>query len=290
MLLSPQARQLLVRGVSPMPQKSRVNALSQHLRISLALPFLALTDPQASANMLNPSAAELLERTGPSTLALSFSSLLFGLVAGYFIGTGSSIGLFGRNNPSAPDKRSSKKRTAPKKSWPNSYDVDVQAGSDTSDEEFIKAVHIGGADADDEEDTDENEVDLTDPPAAGRPDDEVKLMLIVRTDLGMTKGKIAAQCGHATLAVYKTLSGGGGAARQALLRRWENGGQPKIAVKCDSEEDLLLLQGQAISLGLVARVIRDAGRTQIQAGSATVLGVLGPKSVVDNVTGVLKLL
>lgn len=75
-----------------------------------------------------------------------------------------------------------------------------------------------------------------------------------------------------------------------MLKRWEYGGQAKVAVKCDSEEELLVLQGQAMSLGLVARVIRDAGRTQIQAGSATVLGVLGPKSVVDQVTGGLKLL
>jgi peptidyl-tRNA hydrolase, PTH2 family len=52
----------------------------------------------------------------------------------------------------------------------------------------------------------------------------------------------------------------------------------------------MTLQAQAVSLGLCARVIYDAGRTQIAAGSATVLGVLGPKSVVDEVTGKLKLL
>lgn len=58
-----------------------------------------------------------------------------------------------------------------------------------------------------------------------------------------------------------------------------------------SEELLEELQARAMSLGLCARVIRDAGRTQIQAGSATVLGVgPGPKSVVDQVTGALKLL
>ena len=35
--------------------------------------------------------------------------------------------------------------------------------------------------------------------------EEQKLVLVVRTDLGMTKGKIAAQCSHATLACFKTL-------------------------------------------------------------------------------------
>ena len=52
-----------------------------------------------------------------------------------------------------------------------------------------------------------------------------------------------------------------------------------------------MLQAQAMSLGLVAKIIHDAGRTQIASGSATVLGVgPGPKSVVDSVTGDLRLL
>ena len=36
------------------------------------------------------------------------------------------------------------------------------------------------------------------------PIDDVKMMLAVRSDLGMTKGKIGAQCGHATLGAYHT--------------------------------------------------------------------------------------
>ena len=58
-----------------------------------------------------------------------------------------------------------------------------------------------------------------------------------------------------------------------------------------SEEELELLQAQAVSLGIIAQVVHDAGRTQIAAGSATVLGIgPAPKSVVDKVTGGLKLL
>lgn len=76
-----------------------------------------------------------------------------------------------------------------------------------------------------------------------------------------------------------------------MLKRWERLGQAKIAVRVDSEEEMLMLQAQAVSLGLCAQVIHDAGRTQIAAGSATVLGVgPGPKSVVDQVTSKLKLL
>jgi peptidyl-tRNA hydrolase len=76
-----------------------------------------------------------------------------------------------------------------------------------------------------------------------------------------------------------------------LLQRWASRGQSTVVVQAKSEEELLTLQAQAMSLGLCARVIHDAGRTQIAAGSATVLGVgPGPKSVVDGVTGGLKLL
>ena len=117
--------------------------------------------------------------------------------------------------------------------------------------------------------------------------EECKLVLVVRTDLGMTKGKIAAQASHATLACYKALK----AVNSPVLSRWERLGQAKIAVQVKSEDELLLLQAQAMSVGLCAKIIHDAGRTQIASGSATVLGVgPGPRSVVDQVTGGLKLL
>ncbi|BFZ56429.1 hypothetical protein PYCC9005_003475 [Savitreella phatthalungensis] len=121
------------------------------------------------------------------------------------------------------------------------------------------------------------------------PNEENKLIYVVRGDLGMTKGKIAAQCGHATLACYKK------AARKypELVRKYEREGQTKIALKAPAggEQELELLQAQAMSLGLIAEIIHDAGRTQIAAGSATVLGIgPGPKTLIDQVTGKLSLL
>ena len=54
---------------------------------------------------------------------------------------------------------------------------------------------------------------------------------------------------------------------------------------------MLELQAKARSLGLTAETIQDAGRTQIEAGSLTVLGIgPAPRSLVDEVTGKLKLL
>jgi len=114
-----------------------------------------------------------------------------------------------------------------------------------------------------------------------------KLVLVVRTDLGMSAGKIAAQCSHATLACYKVLI----KANPALLRVWERTGAAKITLRCESEEDLLILQAQAASLGICACTIQDAGRTQIAAGSRTVVGIgPAPNTLIDKVTKHLKLL
>lgn len=65
----------------------------------------------------------------------------------------------------------------------------------------------------------------------------------------------------------------------------------KVALQIKSEDELQVLQAQAISLGLCAKIIHDAGRTQIASGSATVLGIgPAPKSMINQVTGELKLL
>ena len=75
-----------------------------------------------------------------------------------------------------------------------------------------------------------------------------------------------------------------------MIQRWEIGGQAKVTLQCKSEDELLMLQAAAMSLNLTAKVIHDAGRTQIAAGSPTVLGIgPAPKSVIDQVTGQLKL-
>jgi len=114
-----------------------------------------------------------------------------------------------------------------------------------------------------------------------------KLVLVVRTDLNMTSGKIAAQCGHATLACYKALV----KRNPTLVRHWETTGQAKIALKVSSEEEILELEAIAKSLNLCARSIQDAGRTQVEAGSKTVLGIgPAPVELVNQVTGHLRLL
>jgi len=75
------------------------------------------------------------------------------------------------------------------------------------------------------------------------------------------------------------------------VKHWSHGGQAKIVVKVQTEQDLLDVEAEAKRRGLITYVVQDAGRTQIASGSRTVLAV-GPDSLanVDAATGGLKLL
>ncbi|XP_053617169.1 peptidyl-tRNA hydrolase 2, mitochondrial-like [Plodia interpunctella] len=118
-------------------------------------------------------------------------------------------------------------------------------------------------------------------------DSEYKLVLVVRTDLNMSKGKIGAQCGHAAVGAFEK------AQRRdpEALKCWQMTGQAKIALKTDSVEEIKQIEANAKKMGLITSLVRDAGRTQIAPNSITVLGVgPAPKDVVDKVTGHLKLL
>jgi PTH2 family peptidyl-tRNA hydrolase len=113
----------------------------------------------------------------------------------------------------------------------------------------------------------------------------VKLALVVRTDLAMSKGKIAAQVAHA--AVAAALHGLGSLDFAAWLRD----GQPKVVLRVDDPEGLRKVCDDAVRLGLHVEVVHDAGRTQVPPGTATCCAI-GPASAteVDRVTGPLSLL
>ncbi|KAI4605418.1 uncharacterized protein J4E87_010111 [Alternaria ethzedia] len=192
----------------------------------------------------------------PSTANIAAACAILAGVTGYMIGQAKSLGFLG-GSPISQPKKSEKKEKA--------------------------------EDSEDSEDESSDEDDDSAPAEFPGHNEECKMVLVVRTDLGMTKGKIGAQCGHATLACYKHFLRH--APESTLLKRWERMGQAKVALQVKSEEELELLQAQALSLGLVAHIIHDAGRTQIASGSATVLGIgPAPKGVIDQVTGHLKLL
>ncbi|XP_022157533.1 peptidyl-tRNA hydrolase 2, mitochondrial isoform X2 [Momordica charantia] len=124
-------------------------------------------------------------------------------------------------------------------------------------------------------------------PASNDGDQELKLVLVVRQDLKMGSGKIASQCAHAATGLYAELM----QSHRNLLRQWELCGQPKIVVTCKNQHEMNKLKDAADNIGLPTFVVADAGRTQVSAGSKTVLAIgPGPKASVDAVTGKLRLL
>ena len=97
----------------------------------------------------------------------------------------------------------------------------------------------------------------------------------------MSPGKAAAQSGHATLGAYRATM------RMCpnAVRDWLRIGQMKITVKCPSVQELLELEERCASAGLNTYLIRDAGHTEIEPGSRTVLAVgPAPASAMDEFT------
>nr|CAD2186679.1 unnamed protein product [Meloidogyne enterolobii] len=105
----------------------------------------------------------------------------------------------------------------------------------------------------------------------------------------MGAGKMAAQVGHAAVGLFRhcQMSGEQG---QMSLNQWRENGEMKIVVKGESTSQLDELNRKAQDAGDVfVYLVRDAGHTQIPAGSKTVLGVFGTIEAVDRITGGLKL-
>ncbi len=61
-----------------------------------------------------------------------------------------------------------------------------------------------------------------------------KMSLVVRMDLKMGRGKIAAQCAHAAVGAYKAAA----ASKPKVAQAWEECGQPKVALKAADLQEL----------------------------------------------------
>ena len=111
----------------------------------------------------------------------------------------------------------------------------------------------------------------------------MKQVIAARTDLGMGQGKLAAQVAHASLSAYEDTD-------PKTRKAWKGGGQKKVVVKVDGESALFELAEAARVKGLPNAIIRDAGHTQLDSGTATTLAVgPGEESLIDSVTGDLSL-
>ena len=109
-------------------------------------------------------------------------------------------------------------------------------------------------------------------------DESPTMVLLVREDLAMSPGKVAVQCGHG--AVEVALSARKRSAR--MFEAWREGGSRKIALRVPDEAALNELRDR-LSYGILHHTVIDAGRTEVAAGTVTVMALLGPRHAVDAV-------
>ena len=138
---------------------------------------------------------------------------------------------------------------------------------------------------------------------------EAKQVLVVRKDLKMRKGKIAAQCAHASMKVLLDIASryeiptaskdAPGILRMLLtytddspLHAWIDGSFGKICVYVNSEEELDALAERAKQAMLLHSMIVDQGRTEFHGVPTKTVLAIGPGWVeeIDKVTGHLPLL
>jgi len=117
-------------------------------------------------------------------------------------------------------------------------------------------------------------------------DKDIKMVICVRSDLDMKKGKMISQGSHGTLKLYKQLLKND----NPLLDEWEINGTKKIAVKVENQRKLHDIRLKAEQMDVPYAIIQDAGRTQVEAGSETVIVVFGESKKIDQITGKLKLI
>ena len=117
------------------------------------------------------------------------------------------------------------------------------------------------------------------------------MVFLVRQDLKMGAGKIAAQVAHAAIGLYDDILEGENIYQKTALNNWFNYGQKKVVLKVNDLNMMLEVVKKCKKLKLQYCLISDAGHTQIPEGSITVLGI-GPdvSEKINDVTGTFKLM
>ena len=111
----------------------------------------------------------------------------------------------------------------------------------------------------------------------------MKQVILVRQDLKLQKGKMSAQVAHASVdALLRS--------HKDYVNKWRAEGMKKVILKVKDEKELLEYKQKAEDNGLVCALITDAGKTVLQPGTITCLGI-GPdkEEKIDKVTGNLKM-
>lgn len=124
-----------------------------------------------------------------------------------------------------------------------------------------------------------------------------KQVIVVRKDLNMRKGKIAAQVAHASMKVFfdRQVDYDPGEMKIELteaMQHWVDNAFTKICVSVNSEAELDAIYEKAIEFGIPAAMIVDSGRTEFNGVPTKTCVAIGPDHVanVDKVTSGLPLL
>ena len=111
-----------------------------------------------------------------------------------------------------------------------------------------------------------------------------KQVIVVRKDLKMSEGKLAAQVAHASIESYKMTP-------FDVQMEWEAWGSKKVVLKVSNLKEMLAILEKVKGARLPFALIRDAGRTEVKPGTATALGIgPAPEDEIDKITGKLKML
>jgi len=118
-------------------------------------------------------------------------------------------------------------------------------------------------------------------------DMDFKQVIIVRRDINMGTGKIAAQVAHAAVMGAEKVK----TSRREWFKAWFTAGQAKVVVKVKNIEELMAVRKRAEELNLPVVQVQDSGLTQIPSGTITCVGIgPAPSNLIDKVTFELKLL
>ncbi|MBD3312654.1 peptidyl-tRNA hydrolase [archaeon] len=112
----------------------------------------------------------------------------------------------------------------------------------------------------------------------------MKQVIVIRQDLSMSTGKLAAQACHASLGAYKKTD-------KKAKKEWGAGGAKKVVLGCSGLKELKDLELAAKKMKVPSSLVTDAGHTELPPGTITALGIgPGDEKVIDKITGELKLI
>jgi PTH2 family peptidyl-tRNA hydrolase len=115
---------------------------------------------------------------------------------------------------------------------------------------------------------------------------EYKLVIVIRDDLKMSAGKLAAQVAHAAVSCALEAK----AKKTKWFSEWYKEGQRKVVLRVKDIHELRSLKELAARAGLPVALIEDAGLTELPPNTTTCLGIgPAPENAIDSITGSLPL-